>query len=44
MFSEFISTINDALYSYILIILLVLGGLYFTFRTKLIELILYFMI
>lgn len=28
------SNINDALYGYILIILLVLGGLYFTIRTK----------
>ncbi len=35
MFLEkLISNINDALYGYILIILLVLGGLYFTFRTK----------
>ena len=37
MFSDFISTINDALYSYILIIILVLGGLYFTFRTKFVQ-------
>ncbi len=34
MLENLISLINDALYSYILIILLVLGGLYFTFRTK----------
>ena len=37
MFNEFISTINDALYSYILIIILVLGGLYFTIRTKFVQ-------
>lgn len=37
MFSDFISTINDALYSYILIIILVIGGLYFTFRTKYVQ-------
>ena len=34
MFEKFITIANDALYSYILIILLVLGGLYFTIRTK----------
>ena len=34
MFNTIISEINDALYSYILIIILVLGGLFFTFRTK----------
>ena len=34
MFEQIISSINDALYSYILIIILVLGGLFFTFRTK----------
>ena len=32
-----INTVNDALYSYILIIILVLGGLYFTFRTKFVQ-------
>ena len=37
MFEQFINTINDALYSYILIIILVLGGLYFTFRTKFVQ-------
>ncbi len=37
MFSNIISFINDALYSYILIILLVAGGLYFTFRTKFVQ-------
>lgn len=31
---KIISTTNDALYSYILIILLVLGGIYFTVRTR----------
>ncbi len=34
MFEKIISGINDALYSYVLIIVLVLGGLYFTFRSK----------
>lgn len=34
MFKEIISMTNSALYSYILIILLVVGGLYFTIRTK----------
>ncbi len=37
MFDEIISLVNDALYSYILIIVLVLGGLYFTFRTKFVQ-------
>ncbi len=37
MLNEIISTLNDALYSYILIIILVLGGLFFTFRTKFIQ-------
>ncbi len=34
MLEELISKVNDALYSYILIILLVAGGIYFTIRTK----------
>lgn len=34
MFEQIVSSVNNALYSYILIILLVLGGLVFTFRTK----------
>ncbi len=37
MLNNIISTINDALYSYILIIILVFGGLYFTFRTKFVQ-------
>ncbi len=37
MFDKIIGVINDALYSWILIILLVLGGLYFTFRTKFVQ-------
>lgn len=37
MLNEIISTLNDALYSYILIIILVLGGLFFTFRTKFVQ-------
>ncbi len=37
MLNNFISTINDVLYSYVLIIILVLGGLYFTFRTKFVQ-------
>ena len=32
--AEIISFINDALYSYVLIIILVLGGVFFTFRTR----------
>lgn len=35
--NKIVGYINDALYSYILIIILVLGGLYFTFRTKLVQ-------
>ncbi len=34
MLDNIISFINDALYSYILIIILVLGGIFFTIRTK----------
>lgn len=34
MFETIISATNDALYSWVLIIILVAGGLYFTFRTK----------
>jgi AGCS family alanine or glycine:cation symporter len=37
MLNDIISTINDVLYSYVLIIILVLGGLYFTFRTKFVQ-------
>lgn len=34
MLENFIASINDALYSYVLIIILVLGGIYFTIRTR----------
>ena len=34
MFEQIVSKVNDALYGYILIILLIAGGLYFTVRTK----------
>ena len=34
MLNEIISKINDVLYSYILIIMLVAAGLYFTIRTR----------
>ena len=34
---KIISFANEALYSYVLIILLVLGGLWFTFRSKLVQ-------
>ncbi len=34
MLDKIIGSVNDALYSYLLIIILVLGGLYFTLRTK----------
>ncbi len=37
MLENIISFINDALYSYVLIIILVLGGLYFTIRTKFVQ-------
>ncbi len=37
MIDSIIGSINDALYSYILIIILVLGGLYFSFGTKLVQ-------
>ena len=37
MLDSIIASINDALYSYILIIILVLGGLYFSFRTKFVQ-------
>ncbi len=32
-----LTSVNDALYSYILIIVLIAGGLYFTFRTKFVQ-------
>ncbi len=34
MLDKIISGVNNALYSYVLIIVLILGGLYFTFRSK----------
>lgn len=37
MFENLIENLNNALYSYILIIFLVLGGLYFSFRTKFVQ-------
>ena len=37
MLEKISAVISDALYSYILIIILVLGGLYFTFRTKFVQ-------
>ncbi len=37
MIGEIIASLNDALYSYILIIVLVLGGIYFTFRTRFVQ-------
>ena len=37
MFESFISGISTALYSYILVILLVAGGLYFCIRTKFVQ-------
>ncbi len=37
MFEEIINGISNALYSYILIILLVLGGLIFCFKTKFVQ-------
>ncbi len=37
MLQNIVSAVNDALYSYLLIIILVLGGLYFTVRTKFVQ-------
>jgi AGCS family alanine or glycine:cation symporter len=37
MFETIISAVNDALYSWVLIIILVAGGLYFTIRTKFVQ-------
>lgn len=37
MIENFIANLNNALYSYILIILLVAGGIYFTVRTKFVQ-------
>ena len=37
MIANIVSSINDALYSYVLIIVLVLGGLYFCIRTKFVQ-------
>lgn len=37
MLDQIIGFINDALYSYILIIILVLGGIFFTIRTKFVQ-------
>lgn len=38
MLDVIVSAVNDALYSYVLIILLVAGGLYFTIRTRFVQL------
>ena len=37
MLDSIVASISDVLYSYVLIILLVAGGLYFTFRTKFVQ-------
>ena len=37
MLENIISNVNDALYSYILIILLLVGGIYFTIRTRFVQ-------
>lgn len=37
MFNQLLSSLNDFLYSYILIFLLVGAGIYFTFRTKFVQ-------
>ncbi len=37
MFEEIVASVSDALYGYILIIILVLGGLFFTFKTKFVQ-------
>ncbi len=37
MIGDIIASVNDALYSYILIIVLILGGIYFTVRTRFVQ-------
>ena len=37
MIGDIIASVNDALYSYILIIVLILGGVYFTIRTRFVQ-------
>ena len=37
MLNDIISAVNDALYSYILLIILVLGGIFFTIRTRFVS-------
>ena len=37
MFATVINTLNDWLYTYILIILLIAAGVYFTFRTRFVQ-------
>ncbi len=37
MIGDIIASVNDALYSYILIIVLILGGIYFTIRTRFVQ-------
>ena len=37
MFEQIVASVNDALYSWILIVILVLGGLYFSIRTKFVQ-------
>ena len=37
MYGSFIGSVSNALYSYILIILLVGGGIFFTLRTKFVQ-------
>ena len=37
MFEELIATLNDVLYSYLLIIILIVGGLYFSIRTGFVQ-------
>ena len=37
MLENIVSSVNDALYSYLLIIILVIGGIYFTIRTKFVQ-------
>ena len=37
MLENFITSLSDLMYSYVLIIILIAGGLYFTFRTKFVQ-------
>ncbi len=37
MLENIIGTVNDYLYGYVLIVILLLGGIFFTFRTRFVQ-------